>query len=76
VGILVQKDEDSSELQRRISSDLRRKSSENSLDEDDGDYVENSSFVEGTRKSSKSVLFWGTLVVLAGLSLVVIFALK
>ena len=76
MGILVQKDEDSSELQRRISSDLRRKSSENSLDEDDGDYVENSSFVEGTRKSSKSVLFWGTLVVLAGLSLVVIFALK
>ena len=76
MGILVQKDEDSSELQRRISSDLRRKSGENSLDEDDGDYVENSSFVEGTRKSSKSVLFWGTLVVLAGLSLVVIFALK
>lgn len=76
MGILVQKDEESGELQRRITSDLRRKSNENALDEEDGDYVENSSFVEGTRKSSKSVLFWGTLVVLAGLSLVVIFALK
>ena len=76
MGILVQKDEDTSELQRRISGDLRRKDRENSHDEDDSDYVENSSFVDGTRKSSKSVLFWGTLVVLAGLSLVVIFALK
>jgi len=75
VGILVEKDEEQSDLQRKIASDLRRRSGENSLGEKI-DLVEDSAYLEGTRKSSTASWFWGTLVVLAGLSLVVIFALK
>jgi len=75
VGILVEKDEDQSDLQRKISADLRRRSEENSLGEDI-DLVEDSAYLEGTRKSSTASWFWGTLVTLAVLSLIVIFALK
>jgi hypothetical protein len=75
VGILVEKDEDQSDLHRKISADLRRRSSENALGEDI-DMIEDSAYLEGTRKSSTASWFWGTLVTLAALSLIVIFALK
>ena len=75
MGILVEKDEERSDLQNKITADLRRRADENSLGED-LDLVEDSSFVDGTHKSSASTWFWGTLIILALLSLVVIFALK
>lgn len=75
MGILVEKDEERSDLQNKITADLRRRAEENSLGED-RDLVEDSSFLDGTHKSSASTWFWGTLVFLAALSLIVIFALK
>ena len=71
MGILVEKDEERSDLQNKITADLRRRADENSLD-----LVEDSSFVDGTHKSSTSTWFWGTLIILAALSLIVIFVLK
>lgn len=75
MGILVEKDEERSDLQNKITADLRRRAEENSLGED-RDLVEDSSFLDGTHKSSASTWFWGTLIFLAALSLVVIFVLK
>ena len=75
MGILVEKDEERSDLQNKITADLRRRADENSLGED-LDLVEESSFVDGTHKSSASTWFWGTLIILAALSLIVIFVLK
>ena len=73
MGILVEKDEERSDLQNKITADLRRRAGENSLGED---LVEDSSYLDGTHKSSTSTWFWGTLIVLAVLSLIVIFILK
>lgn len=75
MGILVEKDEERSDLQNKITADLRRRADENSLGED-LDLVEDSSFVDGTHKTSTSTWFWGTLIILAALSLIVIFVLK
>ncbi len=75
MGILVEKDEDQSDLHSKIAADLRRRSEENSYGEK-LDLVEDSVYLEGTRKSSTASWFWGTLVTLAALSLIVIFALK
>ena len=75
MGILVEKDEERSDLQNKITADLRRRAEENSLGED-RDLVEDSSFLDGMHKSSASTWFWGTLIFLAALSLIVIFALK
>ena len=75
MGILVEKDEERSDLQNKITADLRRRAGENSLGED-LDLVEDSSYLDGTHKSSASTRFWGTLIVLAVLSLIVIFILK
>ena len=59
MGILVEKDEERSDLQNKITADLRRRADENSLGED-LDLVEDSSFVDGTHKYSASTWFWGT----------------
>jgi hypothetical protein len=75
VGILVEKDEERSDLQNKITADLRRRADENSLGED-LDLVEDSSYLDGMHKSTASTWFWGTLVFLAVLSLIVIFVLK
>jgi hypothetical protein len=75
VGILVEKDEERSDLQNKITADLRRRADENSLGED-LDLVEDSSYLDGMHKSTASTWFWGTLIFLAALSLIVIFVLK
>ncbi len=75
MGFLVEKDEERSDLQNKITADLRRRADENSLGED-LDLVEDSSYLDGMHKSTASTWFWGTLVFLAVLSLIVIFVLK
>ena len=75
MGVLVQNDEQRSSLQDRISRDLREKMDSTSKQED-VDLVKDSEFLNGTRQTSRSTLFWGTLIALAALSLIVIFCLK
>lgn len=75
MGILVEKDEERSDLQNKITADLRRRADENSLGED-LDLVEDSSYLDGMHKSTASTWFWGALIFLAALSLIVIFVLK
>lgn len=75
MGILVEKDEDRNRLQERIAADLRQRASETSKQED-FDGVEDSAMLEGTRKTSRFSWFWAILIVLALLSLLVIFFIK
>ena len=75
MGILVQKDDDKTELSSRINAELRERSERNSKQED-VDLVKDSEFLRGTRQTSRSTWFWGTLIALAALSLIVIFCLK
>ena len=75
MGILVEKDEDRNRLQERIAADLRQRASETSKQED-FDGVEDSAMLEGTRKTSRLSWFWAILIVLALLSLLVIFFIK
>ena len=72
MGILVEKDEDRSELSRRINADLRERASRTSHQED-YDAVEDSEYLKNTRKTNRFSWFWFILVFLAAASLVVIF---
>ena len=72
MGILVEKDEERSELGRRISADLRERAAKTSKQED-YDAVEDSGYLRGTRKTNRFSWFWFILVFLAAASLVIIF---
>lgn len=72
MGIMVSKDlENNSELNRRISSDLRARtqSMEKSIDPD---FEEDSAYIEDTKKTGKFTWVWIVLIVLAILSLICI----
>lgn len=77
MGILVEDNEERSKLQDRISADLRERASRSSKNEGekDVDLVEDSAFVEGTRTSRGTSWFWIILIVLAIISLGIIFFL-
>ena len=73
MGILVEDNEEKSDLQRRIAADLR----ERSKIEKQKDYdPEDSTLLEGTEKTGRFSWFWAVLVGLAILSLIVIFFIK
>jgi len=72
VGILVEKDEDRSELSRRINADLRERAARSSKQED-VDLVEDSEYLKNTNKTNRFSWFWFILVFLAAAALVVIF---
>ncbi len=72
MGILVEKDEDKSELSRRISADLRERAAKSSKQED-YDGVEDSEYLRNTRKTNSFSWFWFILVFLAAAALVIIF---
>ncbi len=74
MGIMVEKDEQSSLLTERITADLRERAQRNSA-QDEMD-VEDSAMLENTQKSSRAGWFWITLVVLALISLGIIFFIK
>ena len=75
MGIIVEKDEDRSKLSRRINSDLRERAQKTSQMEDiDG--VEDSEYIEGTKKTGRFSWFWFVLIFLAAASLVIIFVVS
>ena len=69
---MVSKDlERNSELNDRISADLRARA-QNSR-RDDPDYVDDSAYVKDTKKTNKFSWIWIVLIVLAIISLILIF---
>ena len=72
MGILVEKDEDRSELSRRINADLRERAVRSSKQED-VDLVEDSEYLKNTNKTNRFSWFWFILVFLAAAALVIIF---
>ena len=72
MGILVEKDEDRSELSRRINADLRERAVRSSKQED-VDLVEDSEYLKNTNKTNRFSWFWFILVFLTAAALVVIF---
>lgn len=70
MGIMVSKDENNSELSRKISADLRGKVQ--SSRRSDPDYVDDAEYLRETSKTGKFTWVWILLIVLAVLSLVCI----
>ncbi len=69
MGIMVSKDlENSSELNRRISSDLRARTV--SMEQrNDPDFEDDSAYIEETKKTGKFTWVWIILIILAAISL-------
>ncbi len=71
MGIMMSKDLNSrSELDRRISADLRAKAA--SRPHEDPDYIDDSAYVEETKKTGRFTWAWIVLIILAIISLVCI----
>ena len=76
MGVIVNKKESQDELTRRINADLRAKAMENTeitKDGSDVDLAEDAEYLKDLKKTGKFSWVWIVLVVLAVLSLVVIF---
>ncbi len=75
MGILVSKDEDeNSILQERINADLRERIQKQSGEEDnDKDFAEESEYVKQLQKTGRFSWVWFVLIILAIVSLVLIF---
>ena len=72
MGIMMSKDEDrNSELNRRISADLRARAQDSRRD--DPDYVDDAEYVKDTKKTGKFTWVWIVLIILAIISLICIF---
>ncbi len=68
MGIMMSKDMSrSSELNKRISADLRARAQ--SEDREDPDYVDDSAYIKDTKKTGKFTWVWIVLIVLALISL-------
>ncbi len=78
MGILVEKNEDRSRLQERITADLRERAATTSKNKggDGVDLVEDSAYIEGTKASRGTAWFWITLIVLGFIALGIIFFVK
>ena len=70
MGIMVSKDETNSDLDRRISADLRTRAQKSA--HKDPDYVNDAEYIEGTKKTGKFTWVWWVLIVLAAVSLLCI----
>ncbi len=76
MGVIVNKKESQDELTRRINADLRAKATETAgvtKDGSDVDLAEDAEYLRDLKKTGKFSWIWIVLVVLAVLSLVVIF---
>ncbi len=71
MGVMMSRDEDRSELNRRISADLRARAQ--SERRHDPDYVDDSNYVKDTKKTGRFTWIWIVLIVLAIISLFCIF---
>ncbi len=72
MGILVEKDEERSKLGSRISADLDVRAERNAYQEDH-DFVEESEYLKNMQTTNRFSWFWFVLVILAIISLVIIF---
>ena len=76
MGVIVNKKESQDELTRRINADLRAKAEEKSeitKDGSDVDLAEDAEYLKDLKKTGRFGWVWIVLIVLAILSLVVIF---
>ena len=76
MGVIVNKKESQDELTRRINADLRAKAVETADVENDGsnvDLTEDAEYLKDLKKTGRFSWIWIVLVVLAVLSLIVIF---
>ena len=76
MGVIVNKKEEQDELTRRINADLRAKAMENTEIEKDGsdvDLAEDAEYLQDLKKTGRFSWIWIVLVILAVISLVVIF---
>lgn len=71
MGVMMSRDEDRSELNRRISADLRARAQ--SERRHNPDYVDDSNYVKDTKKTGRFTWIWIVLIVLAIISLFCIF---
>ena len=70
MGIMVSNDlENNSELNRRISSDLRARA-QSMERRSDPDFEEDSAYIEDTKKTGKFTWVWIILIILAVISLI------
>lgn len=73
MGILVQDNSRQSELQNRISSELREKAQHTSpRPGDDVDLAEDSEYVKHLKKTGRFGWFWFVLILLAVISVIII----
>ena len=74
MGIIVNKENSKNDnLERMISADLRAKAAETMEDGEVTDFSENVDYTADTRKTGKFAWVWIVLIVLAIISLVIIF---
>ncbi len=76
MGVIVNKKESQDELTRRINADLRAKAEEKSKITNDGsdvDLAEDAEYLKDLKKTGRFGWIWIVLIVLAILSLIVIF---
>ena len=73
MGIIVNKEDDKNELSRRISADLRAKAVEEFDDREVTNFADDSEYVRNTAKTGRFAWVWIILIVLAIVSLVIIF---
>lgn len=72
MGIMVQKNEDNSKLNDMINADLRERA-ERTSKQMDPDYVEDSDYTKDLKKTGRFSWIWAVLIVLAIISLIIIF---
>lgn len=72
MGIMVQKNEDKSKLNEQINADLRERA-ERTSKEMDPDYVEDSDYTKDLKKTGRFAWVWAVLIILAIISLIIIF---
>ena len=67
MGLLINKQEQRSELQERIAAELREKSARTNLPENtDLDNVEDLAYMRGTKQTTSNGWLWIILIIVAG----------
>ncbi len=72
MGIIVQKNEDKSKLNEQINADLKERAERTSRSMDP-DYVEGSEYAKNLKKTGRFAWVWAVLIILAIISLIIIF---
>ena len=70
MALFIRQDDERSELQKQIATELRRKSIEKSKLMDRPDGVEDSQYIKGTKITTSSAWVWAVIIV-GGIGLVV-----